>query len=223
MIRKALAFAQMIWRTYILRDEVAVALSNWFKHGGDETLRLEYPLTAASVVFDVGGYMGDWSDQIARRYSPHIFIFEPVPEYYSAIKKRFFSNEKIKVHNYGLSDKTEMRFISVLEDGSSLFRDGSNRTEIALVDIFEYLAKQNIQWIDLIKLNIEGGEYPLLTRMINTDIVEKCRDIQIQFHNCVPDAEAMRLHIRNALSRTHFLTYDYPFVWENWRRKKQPQ
>jgi hypothetical protein len=75
----------------------------------------------------------------------------------------------------------------------------------------------------LIKLNIEGGEYPLLTRMINTDIVEKCRDIQVQFHNCVPDAEAMRLQIRNALSRTHFLTYDYPFVWENWRRKKQPQ
>ena len=92
-----------------------------------------------------------------------------------------------------------------------------------LKDIFSFLNKEGINKIDLIKINIEGGEYPLLKRMIETNIIEKCNDIQVQFHNFYPNAITLRNEIRDSLQKTHFLTYDYPFVWENWRKKKKAQ
>src|SRR2546428_11944504 len=135
MIRKVLFRVKSVYKTYLLRDPVAVALCDWSKRNGDVTLRLDYPLNEASIVFDVGAYKGNWSFQIAERYNPYIFIFEPVPAYFSLIKTRFASNHKVKVHNYGLSDKNETQVMSLLEDGSSLFRDGRNKIEISLVDI----------------------------------------------------------------------------------------
>jgi len=33
----------------------------------------------------------------------------------------------------------------------------------------------------------------------------------------VPDAKARVQNIRRQLERTHRLTYQYDFVWENWR------
>ncbi len=39
-------------------------IGKWRKANGDGTLRLNYPLTPDSVVFDLGGYVGDWAQQI---------------------------------------------------------------------------------------------------------------------------------------------------------------
>lgn len=39
-------------------------------------------------------------------------------------------------------------------------------------------------------------------------------------HDFVPDAKRRMQKIQAALSRTHNLTYQYPFVWENWRIKE---
>ena len=41
--------------------------SRWFKDKGDKTLRLEYPLLDSnSIVFDVGGYVGDFANKYIK-------------------------------------------------------------------------------------------------------------------------------------------------------------
>lgn len=47
------------------------------------------------------------------------------------------------------------------------------------------MAGKYIDDIGLMKINIEGGEYELLERMIELGIINKVKDIQIQFH-CHP-------------------------------------
>ena len=79
--------------------------------------------------------------------------------------------------------------------------------------------EKNISKVDLIKINVEGGEYSLLERMIDKQIIENFKNIQVQFHKFFPNSAQRRNAIRNALSKTHFITYDYPFIWENWQRK----
>jgi FkbM family methyltransferase len=195
------------------------AVRQWFRDKGDSTLRLNYPLTEDSVVFEVGGYKGDWSVQIATRYNPYIYIFEPVPQFYSMIVERFKHNPKIKVFDYGLFDTTKTDTLVLDNDGSSLYGSGADRIEISLMDVHEFLKKYHVQKIDLININVEGAEYPLLKRMIDKQIVQKCRDIQVQFHTLYPNAVKLRDQIRSSLRNTHSLTYDYAFVWENWRRK----
>ena len=77
----------------------------------------------------------------------------------------------------------------------------------------------NIERIDLMKINIEGGEYDLLEHLIKTGWIDKIINIQVQFHDFVENAEARMLAIQNDLAKTHELTYQYKFVWENWRLK----
>ena len=211
------------YKLYIKRDSCIITDNQWLKDNGDDTLRVDYPLSENSIVFDVGGYMGEWSLKIVDRYNPHIYIFEPVPEFYSIIVERFRGNPKVSVYNFGLSNIDMIAKMSVSKDGSSVYRDGDDKIDMYLKDIFSFLNKEGINKIDLIKINIEGGEYPLLKRMIETNIIEKCNDIQVQFHNFYPNAIALRNEIRDSLQKTHFLTYDYPFVWENWRKKKKAQ
>ena len=50
----------------------------WFATNGDATLRLNYNLNENSIVFDLGGYKGEFSSIIYCKYSPFIFIFEPI-------------------------------------------------------------------------------------------------------------------------------------------------
>ncbi|MGH8977302.1 MAG: FkbM family methyltransferase, partial [Acidimicrobiia bacterium] len=73
--------------------------------------------------------------------------------------------------------------------------------------------------VDLCKVNIEGGEYDLFDRLIETVWLARIRILLIQFHEWHPNAYARRRAIRRAFSRTHDEVWDYPFVWEMWRRR----
>jgi FkbM family methyltransferase len=209
----------MYYGLCIKRDSHTREIFRWYRDNGNSNLRLNYPLNENSLVFDLGGYKGEWSSEIANKYNCNIYIFEPVPEFYSGIVERFRKNKKISVFKLALSASNAKKMISLENDGSSIYKSGPNQVEISQMDIYDFIKNHNIKAIDLIKINIEGGEYVLLKRMIETKIVEKCRDIQVQFHRFYPDAAKIRNEIRNVLQKTHFITYDYPLVWENWRRR----
>src|SRR5262249_51252950 len=80
-------------------------------------------------------------------------------------------------------------------------------------------AAENIGEVSLMKINIEGGEYDLLENLIATGLISRIRDIQVQFHMDIPDAERRMHAIQSRLAGTHRLTFQYPFVWENWQRR----
>jgi FkbM family methyltransferase len=219
VIRRLFRWLKSYVKIHFLNDRAAAALRDWRKDRGDESLRLNYPLTDNSIVFDVGGHKGEWAQNIAERYDPCIFIFEPIPSSFDLIQRKFEHNKKIKVYNYGLSNKTETVSMSLLNDGSSVYRSGGKKIRASLMDIVEFLKTSEIKNVELIKINIEGGEYPLLKRMIESGVVKNCNDIQVQFHKFYKNAEALRAEIQCCLQETHDLTYNYQFVWENWRRK----
>jgi FkbM family methyltransferase len=204
---------------YVKRDPFLVALRRWHRDGGDERLRLDYSLGPGSTVIDVGGYRGDWAQRMIERYGCTVHIFEAIPSFAREIHERFRGYDNVTTHEFGLSGDDRVVSMSLAADGSSAFRSGADRVDVRLRDIDSVLRENGIDEIDLIKINIEGGEYPLLRRMLDSGIVERCRDIQVQFHLDYPDAVHLRDELRGELQRTHELTYDYYFVWENWHRR----
>lgn len=83
----------------------------------------------------------------------------------------------------------------------------------------DFIHENGIRVIDLMKINIEGGEQDLWEHTIDNGYVERIKNIQVQFHDFVPTSEHCMQNIQASLSQTHYLTYQYPFVWENWRIK----
>lgn len=198
-------------------------VDEWHRVRGDITLRLNYNLNKDSVIFDVGGYVGQWASDIYSKFGCTIYVFEPVSEYYNFIVNRFKQNPKIIVINAGLGARTTTQNINVFNENSSVFdslnvKDATTE-RIKIIDICEFMKASKIKKIDLIKVNIEGGEYKLLSRLINSKMINNIHNIQVQYHSFVSNADNMREQINRKLSKTHLREYDYPFVWESWKRK----
>ncbi len=198
----------------------------WYELDGDHNLRVEYDLGPDSVVYDVGGYEGDWAAEISSRYSSKIYVFEPVSKFVKLLQKRFGKNPGITILPVGLGGRNEEMSISVIEESSSVYRDQGNfqkkaseKEVIKLRAINEMMQELHTPNIDLMKINIEGGEYDLLECLIEKGLVKNIKNLQIQFHDFVPDAEERMKRIKSLLSLTHKLTYEYVFVWENWELK----
>jgi FkbM family methyltransferase len=193
-------------------------LQKWFRDGGDDSLRVNYPLNENSVVFDLGGYHGSWTQKIYDRYQCHIHVFEPIPELYNNLVDYFRNKEKIKIYDFGISDQDKLIEIALLNDGSSFYVDSENKVIVKVVSFVKFLKEKNIENVDLIKINIEGDEFPVLKSLIDNGCINIFKNIQVQFHQFIPDSINLRNWIREKLKLTHKITYNYEFVWENWEK-----
>jgi hypothetical protein len=79
------------------------------------------------------------------------------------------------------------------------------------------LNKWNLNVVDLIQINIEGDEYPLLEDMLKTGLINKFKNIQIQYHLGIDGDRERRDKIREGLEENGFKEkFNYQFVWESW-------
>lgn len=200
----------------LMLDSTSWNILRWRIIKGDKTLRLDYPLNTNSLVLDVGGYQGNWAEEIVSKFNCNVMIFEPIKENVEKIRQKFIDNPKVIVYGFGLSNSNREQEISLMEDGSSLNIKSSDIAVVTLRDVVEFLNEQNIHHIHLMKINIEGEEYRLLDALIRAGKIEEIDNLQIQFHDFVPNAINLRNEICSNISKTHVLKYDYPFVWESW-------
>lgn len=162
----SLARAWQRFRRRKQRREFREVVQQWYATDGDHTLRLEYPLERSDLVLDLGGYEGQWASDLYAMHRCRIGVFEPVAEYAARIERRFRHNDDVRVFPIGLGGATRTETIHVGGAGSSLYRHKARSEEIRIVDVEEWLAAHASGDIALAKLNIEGGEFELLERLI---------------------------------------------------------
>lgn len=209
---------------YVAKEEAAVLLHKWHKDKGDSLIRFDYQLGNKSVVFDVGGYKGDFAFRINQLFGCRVFVFEPANLFYQDCKTRFIGNSKIKTYNYGVSDVAESAVLNLNTSGSTLFpeelppnMESKLATEqVSLRTLPDILEELEVSMVDLMELNVEGAEFKILPHLIETGAIKKIRCLQVQFHKFFPDATLLRDQIRAKLLETHDELYCYPFVWESW-------
>jgi len=214
---------QIDWlnKTYIKRDPFQLEVNRWFRDRGDETLRLDYPLQEDSVVFDLGGYKGDFAAAIHERYKCKVFLFEPVLAFYQVCANRFKGNPKIACFHFGLSSAEGEFYISDEDNASSLVNGKAVESgeKVKVRKMTDFMKAEGIGKIDLLKINIEGGEYDVLPCLIDAGKMGDIRFLQVQFHDFIPGAVENREKIRDALKRTHEESWNYEFVWESWKKR----
>lgn len=206
-----------------MRQDI-ISLNKWFADNGDYTHNINYELNDNSVVIDLGGYHGLWIDEILKKNSPqipNILLVEPVPEFYNYLVKKFENQEKIKVVNVGVStnkdETTKTLYIS--NDGSSTNFNINVKLSIQIktLPIEKILLDNNINEVDLLQINIEGDEYGLMEYMIESGIIDRFKNLQIQFHLGITNDKERRDSIqKNLISKGFKNKFDYPFVWESW-------
>lgn len=180
------------------------------------------PLDANSVVLDVGAYDGEWAAHMVDKYGTHVVAFEIDPDTLPGLVERFRGNSKVTVYDYGLNDRDDVLALTQRGMGSTVFNEAFEspepepRVRVRVRDVASVLDELGFRSIDLMKINIEGGEYAVLDRLIETAWMSRIRCLMVQFHEWIDGAHVRRLRIRHALRRTHREDWNYDFVWERW-------
>jgi FkbM family methyltransferase len=199
------------------------AIIDFARASSRRNLLLDCPLDKDSVVFDVGGHVGDWAMEIRQRYDAWVHLFEPNARSLRTLQGRFANDPKVRCHPFGLGGEDRTARLTLFGMGSSIYEASPSRkktprlAEIRLRDVAQVVDEIGVDVIDLMKINIEGGEYELLSRMLQSDVHRRCKCIRVQFHEWFDDSHRLRREIRQSLSRTHATQWEYPFVWESWR------
>lgn len=184
--------------------------TQWRNENGDLTYRINYNLNNESIVVDLGARHGDWSDLIRNTYNPKIYCFEVVPQFCNQL-----NNKGYNIFCVAVSNKKEKIKLGIFESEASIFYTESDfeADAISASEIFNLIKKDHI---DLIKINVEGAEYKILNELIDNNHIAKINNIQVQFHLFDTGENNDYEQLAEKLSKTHELSWRFPFVWENW-------
>jgi FkbM family methyltransferase len=196
-----------------LADETRVAAAN-IEHEWDRRA-IDWPLTGDSVVVEVGGYKGRWALQIAERYHPRLYVFEPQP--WAAEVCREVLGDRAMVMRSALGTHTCLIAADRWgTDGCSLVgsTDGPKVQMREIGEVFEFL---DLAHIDLMLMNIEGYEYMLIPHMLDRGLLPQ--RLMVQFHIFADPDGSKGVAIFDRLARLGYTAaWTYGEVLTAWER-----
>lgn len=185
-----------------------IAAARHIEHPWDEKA-LDWPLTRSSVVVEVGGYKGRWAYQIAERYGSKLYVFEPQGWAYNVCREVL--GDRATVLGYGLGVADGFLPMSSYETDGCTFVGGDGPL-CEVREIGGVVKRLRLRHIDLMLINIEGGEYQLIPHMLGQGIVPE--RLMVQMHTFAGDSDALRA----VLAERYRLLWDYGDVLTAWER-----
>ena len=135
------------------------------------------------VIFDVGAHKGETVSRYKELFPyAQVFCFEPFPENASALRERFSHDQSVHVFEQAVSEQSGdvMFYINVNDATNSLLpREKSSRRyfskkageksvqTVEAITIDEIMHRHEIEHIDILKFDIQGGELMALWGAVN--------------------------------------------------------
>lgn len=188
---------------------------------------LDWQLPPDAVIVEVGGFAGRWIGAMYDRYPGDYYVYEPQMWAIERIRQRIEPREgrTMEFLPYGLGLKTEVVELggfhtdaaSVLKTDAWYDRNpGEGRRDRGRIVLQPVAAELTMPRIDVLCMNIEGYEFVLLPEMRRRGIIDRIRNLVVQFHEGY-DVPTNEEQIRLMLGETHDVIWDYPALTA-WRR-----
>ena len=147
------------------------------------------------VIFDVGAHNGEYSLKLLEVFkNARFYCFEPSSASFMKLKENCGKMENIRLYQLGLGGKNETFdlfsdsqgsvFASVYEKAPGLRREGIYCEKIVVRRLDDFCLENKISHIDLLKVDVEGGEFSVLTgarQMLDSQSIDF---IQFEFGGC---------------------------------------
>ena len=136
-----------------------------------------------------------------------MIVFEPNKKLYRDLVKKFNNNPSVKIENLGVSSKNgQLAFHENIFHATSTFEEinfnssyvktkaailgcspkemFTNTYDVSVISTHEYFEINNISYVDLIKIDVEGHEYDCLLGLFKCD-KRVAKRIQIEYHKMI--------------------------------------
>ncbi len=124
----------------------------------------------AKCIFDIWWHLWFFSQRCRMlNKKTKIYYFEPVRELYDRAKNNFLEDENIIFNNYWIGEKSS-EWIMLLDEEktmqsskySSFLNQKWIEIQVKFITLKDYLYQNNINKIDILKMDIEGMEFEVL-------------------------------------------------------------
>jgi len=140
------------------------------------------------TIIDIGAHAGYFTLYASTKAKEgRIFAFEPTKQTYQILEENIRLNEleNVKTTNCGVLDQVGTATLYFDEEnsiGNSMFISNNKKTEkIRVTNIGKIIEENHIEKINLLKLDCEGAEFPILMKLSKTEI-EKIEKISAEVH-----------------------------------------
>lgn len=154
-----------------------------------------------STVIDLGSHLGEFSNQVSNLFGCKCYAVEALPSLYSQIVetpliKKFnyaisLTNEPVK---FGITDNPEYNHVDKWSVSNVI-----DTITVEGVSLETFIQQQQIESIDLLKVDIEGAEIDLFYSM-SDDTISKIKQITVEFHDFVfpiaKEVKAIKKHLK---------------------------
>lgn len=184
----------------------------------------DWPLTEESVVVELGGYQGRWAVEIARRYNPRLYVFEPQTWAWERCRATLVDFPKAQVFDYALGVQAgEFPMGDFWTDGCSFVKDAGHGKPMGtgrMQAIGQTLAGLGLAQVDLLLMNIEGYEYTLLPHMLEIGLVpDVVAGLMVQFHDFADGHAWQYAVICKQIERHYAARFDFGLTLAGWERR----
>ncbi len=203
-----------------VKDDLCMIIEIYMTH--DYSEKLNYKINPWDVVVDIGAHIWLFSIYAAIQWA-RVIALEPELRNFGFLKKNIELNnfqESITPLNYALYSK-EWKGNVVFSAWNTwghevkITTDSTAGQEIQMISINQLLELQKLDHIDLMKIDIEGGEFPIFESMTPTDS-EKILCIVWEYH-IVPEYSSQSYPLLDSyLKRLGFKTTSYfPYLFKS--------
>lgn len=145
------------------------------------------------IFIDLGAYNGDtveqfynWGHLLGDPYEFDIYAFEPNPEHFDALKKLEKTKPNLMVSDKAAWTTDDQIDFTVDDVGSTVMKSKKNwgKGQVIKVDCFDFgdWIRQFENDYLIVKMDIEGAEFPVLYKMLKDDTI-KCIDrLWVEMH-----------------------------------------
>src|SRR5688572_3652995 len=157
---------------------------------GEEWLINRIAKINPKCIFDVGANIGKYA-QLAKKHNPaaHVVCFEPVKSTFEKLKSLTDKLSNVTLVNSGLFDENKKLTINIYPshthasvfDLKAIPYENVGKEEIDLIVGDDYMKKNNIESVDLLKLDVEGAELNAIRGFKNALSNKKIRIIQFEY------------------------------------------
>ena len=126
------------------------------------------------VIFDIGAHRGETIEQYRARFpETEIYSFEPFPDSLAFLRTKFINDPYTKIIPLAVADKAGQRtfYVNEIDATNSLLRVATDvrrylprrgttkaKLQVEVTSVDEFVKNNSVKKIDILKMDIQGGE-----------------------------------------------------------------
>ena len=213
------------------------AENEWFRRTVEKEIFIDdvyqkfFKVEEGDIVFDVGSSVGPFAHYIKEQKPKKIYCFEPHPELFKDLVENVLDENTICTNKAIGPEDGLLTTCGMFNKDLVYASEDENRNTIPSVNFMNFVRENNIEKIDFLKSDCEGGEYDIFTDE-NMDWIRKnVRKIAGEWHLDTPENKIKFRKFRDTYLREfpkhEIYSIDYVdmkwALWDDWFIEKYEQ